>query len=257
LTAFPAAAGVVLAIALLAAPGARAQTAPAAPATPIVDEVVAEREGRPVTSVAITSLIQTAVGQPLSMRQVRETIAHLVNLNLFDDVQVRSEPSGRGGVRLLYRLVPAHAVDRIEFRGQLGLEEGDLRRAVSDRFGDIPRAAQVTSVAGVLRTLYRDHGYPSASVNGEVVESHDPDRATLVISVQSGPRPPIVDLQLTQLDAEAQGLLTERPAIKTGVPYDKTALDRELQRWTDRMHERGYYEARASHGVLFRRTARC
>jgi len=251
LTAFPAAAGVVLAIALLAAPGARAQTAPAAPATPIVDEVVAEREGRPVTSVAITSLIQTAVGQPLSMRQVRETIAHLVNLNLFDDVQVRSEPSGRGGVRLLYRLVPAHAVDRIEFRGQLGLEEGDLRRAVSDRFGDIPRAAQVTSVAGVLRTLYRDHGYPSASVNGEVVESHDPDRATLVISVQSGPRPPIVDLQLTQLDAEAQGLLTERPAIKTGVPYDKTALDRELQRWTDRMHERGYYEARASHGVLF------
>ena len=52
MTAFPAAAGVVLAIALLAAPGARAQTAPAAPATPIVDEVVAEREGRPVTSVA-------------------------------------------------------------------------------------------------------------------------------------------------------------------------------------------------------------
>jgi len=251
LTGFPAVAGVVLAIALLAAPGARAQIAPTVPVGSIVDEVVAEREGRPVTSVAISSLIETAVGQPLSMRQVRETIAHLVNLNLFDDVQVRSEPSGRGGIRLLYRLVPAHAVDRIEFRGQLGLEEGDLRRAVSDRFGDIPRAAQVTSVAGVLRTLYRDRGYPSASVVGEVVESHDPDRATLVISVESGPRPPIVDVQLTQLDAEAQGLLTERPTIKTGVPYDKTAMDRELQRWTDRMHGRGYYEARASHGVLF------
>src|SRR6185436_8639925 len=155
--------GVVLAVALLAGPAARAQTPPAsvAAAAPTVDDVAVEREGRPVTSVAITSLIQTTVGQPLSMRQVRETIAHLVNLNLFDDVQVRSEPSGRGGVRLLYRLVPAHAVDRIEFRGQLGLEEGDLRRAVSDRFGDIPRAAQVESVAGVLRTLYRDHGYPS------------------------------------------------------------------------------------------------
>ena len=28
-------------------------------------------------------------------------------------------------------------------------------------------------------------------------------------------------------------------------------MDRELQRWTDRLHARGYYEARASHGVLF------
>ena len=43
-------------------------------------------------------------------RQVRETIAHLVNINLFDDVQVLSEPSGRGGVRLVYRLMPAHPV---------------------------------------------------------------------------------------------------------------------------------------------------
>ena len=103
----------------------------------------------------------------------------------------------------------------------------------------------------MLRTLYRERGYPSASVSGEVVESHDPDRATLVIAIQSGPRPPIVDVQLTQLDAEAQGLLTERPAIKLGVPYDKPAMDRELQRWADRMHGRGYYEARASHGVLF------
>ena len=71
------------------------------------------------------------------------------------------------------------------------------------------------------------------------------------MNVQSGPRPPIVDVQLTQLDAEAQGLLDERPAVRTGVPYDKAAMDRELQRWTDRMRGRGYYEARASHGVLF------
>ncbi len=217
----------------------------------MVDEVRAEREGRAVTTPAITSLIETSVGRPLAMREVRETIAHLVNLNLFDDVQVLSEPSGGGGVRLTYRLVPIHAVDRVEFRGMLGLPEGDLRRAVDDRFGEIPRAAQAESVAALLRTLYREHGYPTATVSGDVVESHDPDRATLVMNVQSGPRPPIVDVQLTQLDADAQGLLDERPTLRTGVPYDKAAMDRELQRWTDRMRGRGYYEARASHGVLF------
>ena len=249
----PAAAGAVLVLGLLAAPWAAAQSPPAAvtSAGPLVDEVRAEREGRAITSPAITGLIENAAGRPLSMREVRETIAHLVNLNLFDDVQVLSEPSSTGGVRLIYRLVPIHAVDRVEFRGVLGLSEGDLRRAVEERFGEIPRAAQAESVAALLRTLYRDRGYPTASVSGQVIESHNPDRATLVMNIQSGPRPSIVDEQLTQLDAEAQGLLDDRPAIRTGEPYDKTEIDRELQRWTDRMRSRGYYEARASHGVLF------
>jgi outer membrane protein insertion porin family len=243
----------VLAIALLTPPPLAAQggAPPGAPPAPVVDEIRAEREGQPVASPAILSLIETAAGRPLSMRQVRETIAHLVNLNLFDDVQVLSEPSGRGGVRLTYRLMPAHPVDRVEFRGMLGLSEGELRRAVEDRFGEIPRAAQVENVAALLRTLYRDRGYPTATVTGEVVQTHDPDRATLVMNVRAGPRPAIVDLQLTQLDAEEQGLLDDRPAIRTGVPYDKATVDRELQRWTDRMRGRNYYEARASHGVLF------
>jgi outer membrane protein insertion porin family len=252
LTARPAAAGArafaLLAFLLLTPAVVAAQTPVEAP---VVDEIRAEREGRPVTSPAILGLIETAAGQPLSMRQVRETIAHLVNLNLFDDVQVISEPSGQGGVRLVYRLMPAHPVDRVEFRGMLGLSEGDLRRAVEDRFGEIPRAAQVDNVAALLRTLYRDRGYPLAMVSGEIVPSHDPDRATLVMNVQAGPRPSIVDVQLTQLDAEEQGLLDERPIVRTGVPYDRTAVERELQRWTDRMRGRNFYEARASHGVLF------
>ena len=250
MTARPAAAGLALVLGVLAAPWAAAQT-PAAAAGTVVDEIRAEREGRPVVNPAVTGLIDTAAGKPLSMRQVRETIAHLVNLNLFDDVQVLSEPSGRGGVRLTYRLVPAHPVDRVEFRGMLGLSENDLRKAVEDRFGEIPRAAQVENVAALLRGLYRDRGYPTATVSGEIVPTHDPDRATLVMNVQSGPHPPIVDVQLTQLDADEQGLLDDRPALRTGVPYDKATVDRELQRWTDRMRGRNYYEARASHGVLF------
>jgi outer membrane protein assembly factor BamA len=242
----------VFALGLFLAPWAGAQGTPPAPAAaPVVDEIRAEREGRPVSNPAVTGLIETATGQPLSMRQVRESIAHLVNLNLFDDVQVLSEPSGRGGVRLTYRLMPAHPVDRVEFRGTLGLAENDLRRAVEDRFGEIPRAAQVDNVVTLLRTLYRDRGYPTATITGEIAQSHEPDRATLVMNVQAGPRPPIVDVQLTQLDAEEQGLLDDRPALRTGGPYDRATVERELQRWTDRMRGRNYYEARASHGVLF------
>jgi outer membrane protein assembly factor BamA len=170
------AAAAVLAIGLWAVPPATAQVpaaaAPAAPASaapPVVDDVRAEREGRPVIDPSITSLIATAAHQPLSMREVRETIAHLVNLNQFEDVQVLSEPAAPGHVRLLYRLMPAHPVDRIEFRGMTGLSEGELRKTVNERFGDPSRAAQVPGVSAALRSLYRDRGYPEATVNGELV----------------------------------------------------------------------------------------
>src|SRR6185503_11926052 len=100
---------------------------------PIV-EVAIEQEGRPVDDRLITSLIETTAGEPLSMRDVRETVTHLMSLNRFEDVQARSEPAG-AGVRVRWVLFPLHPVDRIEVRGDLGMP-GDLRRIIADRFGN-------------------------------------------------------------------------------------------------------------------------
>ena len=40
------------------------------------------------------------------------------------------------------------------------------------------------------------------------------------------------------------------PTSSPAQPYDDDAIERELRRWEDRMRARGYYEARASHGML-------
>src|SRR5688572_21007427 len=127
---------------------------------PIV-EIVIEQEGQPVTDALIRSLIETVVGEPLSMRDVRETEEHLYNLRRFDDIQPRAE-AVPGGVRLRYVLFPSHPVDRVDFRGMLGVSEGDLRRVIADRFGRTPAAARRDEVAERVRLAYRQRGYPSA-----------------------------------------------------------------------------------------------
>jgi outer membrane protein assembly factor BamA len=86
----------------------------------LVREVQILQEGQPVADRLILGLIETRAGAPLSMRAVRESIAHLMSLNRFEDVQVSSDPVP-GGVRVRYVLVPRHPVDRLEFRGTLGL----------------------------------------------------------------------------------------------------------------------------------------
>jgi len=213
-----------------------------------IAEVVVEQEGRPVTDPVITGLIETRVGSPLDAKEVRETISHLMSLNRFDDVQVTSEDVS-AGIRVRYMLTALHPVDRIEFEGMLGLPEEALLRVVVDRFGSSPRAARTPEIIEALRMEYRRRGYANARVDSHLIETHDPDRATLVFDISAGKRLTIVDRRFTQRDADVEGTITELPDIKAGQPYDDDLIERDLRKWEETMHARGYYEARASHGT--------
>jgi outer membrane protein assembly factor BamA len=82
---------------------------------PLVSEILVEQEGRVIDDQFISSLITTRPGEPLSMRAVRDTVAHLTSLNRFEDVRVWQE-AAPAGIRLRYVLVPLHPVDRLRAR---------------------------------------------------------------------------------------------------------------------------------------------
>jgi outer membrane protein assembly factor BamA len=214
-----------------------------------VNEVVIEEEGRRVTDPLITQLIETPVGSPLAAKEVRETIAHIMSLNRFDDVQVYAEDAG-SGIRVRYVLTPLHPVDQIRFDGMLGLPQDSLVRVVEDRFGASPRAARAPEIVDTLRAEYRRRGYANARIESRLIETHNPDRATLVFDIESGRRLSIVDVRFTQVDADIQSTLVERPNVRQGQPFDEDVIERELRTWEDDLSARGYYEARASHGML-------
>jgi outer membrane protein insertion porin family len=250
--------GVALGVLGLACTPAEAQTAVAtgtsatttASTVPLVTEVRIEQEGQAVTDAAVVGLIETKIGEPFSPGLVRDSISHLISLNRFEDVQVFRQPAS-GGVAVRYALLPLHPVDRVEFQGDLGLPEGDLRRVVTDAFGDPPRAAQAAGVVATLRRSYQTRGYPAAEVTSAIQETHNPDRASLVVSVQAGPPALVEDVRIEYAaSADAEGV-TDRPNVRRGERYDRASIERELQRWTGRVRERGHYEARASHGVSF------
>jgi outer membrane protein insertion porin family len=210
---------------------------------PIV-EILLDQEGRVVNEPAVLRLIETHVGDRLSVRSVRETIAHLMAFGRYEDVQVMSEPAS-GGVRVKYVLLPRHPIDRIEFVGTIELSEDDLRQLITERFGTSPSPTRITEVVEALRLEFRRRGYPGATLTPRLEATHDPDRSTLFIEVNAGPRARVLDVRLTQVDATERSTLTEVPDIKVGDTYDEIQIGRKLQAWETRMRGRGYYEARA------------
>src|SRR5918992_2273516 len=94
----------------------------------------------------VHALIETKAGELLAMAEVRETIAHLFSLGRYQDIQVEAFAEGNG-IRVRYNLVPIHSVQRVEFRGELGLSSGTLRDAITERFGPPRSATRATDVA--------------------------------------------------------------------------------------------------------------
>jgi outer membrane protein assembly complex protein YaeT len=218
-------------------------TAWAQPGTPIVD-VRVEEEGAIVTDPAILSLIETRVGEPLSMWDVRMSQTHL---NLLDRVlEVYTEPVD-GGTRVIYRLNPAHPIDRLEFEGDLRTSAGSLRSAVLERFGSAPiPVGRLDAVLDLLRTSYADRGYPDARIEAlPLAERHQPEhRSTLRVHIDAGPRAIIREIVWNDEDPSvAAGAYSGQPDLRAERPYDLQEIRRALQRWVEEMRGRRYYEA--------------
>jgi outer membrane protein assembly factor BamA len=202
-------------------------------------------EGRPAPE--LLDAIQSKQGAPLRMADVRETITHLYSLGRFEDVRVEAAAAPDGGVALRYVVDPIHSVTKVEFRGQLGLSEGTLRSRMVDRFGQTPPVSRATDVAAALQQQYQDEGYLSATVKpGPAVIEHDPDRATLVFDVNSGPRTLIGSSTITGRPLDSAAQIQERLQITAGRQYRPAELRSRLGDLVTAMRHKRYYEANAS-----------
>lgn len=202
-------------------------------------------EGRRESDPAVAELIENTVGQPLSMNDVRDSMAHLYSLGRFQDVQVDAE-SVEGGVRLRYNLIPVHAVTRIEFVGELGLSDATLRRAVIDRFGGVPPVSRLRDVTRVLNQLYAERGYLRPSVTPRTTELHDPDRTVVTFDIVSGPKARVGRVEVLGNPLEAEAAFLRRVGATAGSPYEPADIQNELNDYIERLKDQQRYEAIAT-----------
>ena len=97
-----------LALALLiAALAPRMAAAQDAPIGLTIVDVQVESGGRSVGEAGVVELVETRIGEPLSMAAVRDTIDHMVGLGRYDDVRLYATPTADGaGVSLRWVLAP-------------------------------------------------------------------------------------------------------------------------------------------------------
>jgi outer membrane protein insertion porin family len=203
-------------------------------------------EGRDTIDPALARVVETPVGQPLTIAAVRDTISHLFSLGRFDDIRVDAALDGNR-VALRYELSPIHPVTSIQFTGTLkapGIDTGAMRKAVVDRFGTSPSLGQVDELRQIVGDVLRERGYLHPEIRPRADIAHAPDRATLVFVIEPGPRTVVGEIDIVGTPAEPRAELLNRLHLAPGVAYQRDALDDRIARYVADRRKAGYYEAK-------------
>ena len=227
-------------------------TAPATAANQIdrfvgqpVVEVRLASGGQEVTDPAVGELIETRLGAPLSMRDVRATLTHLISLGRYGGAKV-SASARPGGVGLLYDLRPIVLIGRITFAGARVLADDALRQAIARVYGDAFDAGAVPAVLDTVRLAYTSRGYLTPQVTPDVMRRGD--RGELRLTIEAGPPARVRRWSITGPLA-FHAAVRARLGLTDGARYDGVALDRDLAEYEAELRGDGYYEARLSHEV--------
>ena len=204
-------------------------------------------DGRSADDPAVAELVETRIGEPLAMRQVRESLTHLYSTGRYGGVRV--EAAARpAGVALRYVLPPLDVIERVRFRGQLGVPAGDLELTIRQTFGAAFGAEAVDSLVGTLRSYLGRRGFFRPRIEPHVAE--DGARGELRIDLDAGPRAVIERVPISGVSSPTLNRrLLDRLQLRRGMPYDGAELDQRLSAYEAELREDGYYEARLSHDV--------
>jgi outer membrane protein assembly complex protein YaeT len=211
------------------------------------------REGKETTDPSLVQVVETRAGQPLSMMQVRESIAHLFSLGLFEDVQVDATLEN-GRVALEYQLVPVHPITRIKFAGRTGdpgIDTGLLQRALTDRFGVTPPSGRTTEMVRVVSDALASRGYRRARVTPSLQVEHDPERAMLTMTIDPGARTTLGPVQIVGTPSLPRDEFLRRLGLVTGAAFEPDELTTRIDRYIDDRRRNGYYEAKITPSVVF------
>ena len=211
------------------------------------------REGRETLDASLVQVVETTVGQPLSMQDVRESIAHLFSLGLFEAVQADASLQ-EGRVALRYELTPIHPITRIRFAGATdapGIDTGQLQRALTDRFGVTPPSGRTEDMVRVIAEALAQHGYRAAHVTPAVQVAHDPDRALLTLTLDPGARTVLGPVRIVGTPSLPRDEFLRRLGLVAGAPFEREALTARIDRYVDERRKSGYYEAKVTPTVQF------
>jgi outer membrane protein insertion porin family len=239
-----------IAVFVLLARAAAAQTPPPSPPSPDVP-VISAIEIRSEADIGdrldeLSDMITFAPGEPLTDEAVASTLRNVQASGIASEAEVYTRPdeSGAGTVAMLV-LRPVVRVTAVRLEGEVGVRSSDAQRVLPQKVAEPLNEEKV--VQGVYRLLdfYRERGFLHAEVRVRVETDARTQRATVVYHIASGPRARVADIQFQGPTAPFERTeLIARLDLQPGEPFARRAAREDADRLQSWLVQKGYRTAR-------------
>ncbi|HSB69035.1 MAG TPA: outer membrane protein assembly factor BamA [Candidatus Methylomirabilis sp.] len=242
------AAGLALALLLLCGSGQPLAAAPDdSAATPLVvglEFVSPHRFPEELARLAVGDL----AGRPRSRAEVREGMARLWSLGLFDEVWAE-EVAVPGGLRLRIHLLRRPFLRHLAWVGDPGVDLADLAEAATLALGDDASAARLEQARQRLLKLYEREGYFAAAVAIRSVAEPESNGQDVTVELRAGRRARIREIRLQGEFHHPVETLRGLIRLSPGDAYREAVVAERLRAAEERLRKDGYFEARLTPGA--------
>jgi outer membrane protein assembly complex protein YaeT len=213
----------------------------------VLADVRIEVGGVAYADPSIAQLIETRIGEPLTMEHVRDSIDHLVGLGRFEDVRVFAEasPARSDSVSLRWVLVPVQRIARIDVGGRAVYSDDSVREEIAERLGTLPVTSRVGEIEQILRAYYAERGYERAVVSTRLLPGAAPELATLQLTIDAGRRVAVNDV-VVRGDGVTPAEVVDELNLEREHPFDRVELAARIEDYEASLRDLGHYEARVT-----------
>jgi len=199
-----------------------------------------------VSKVVVVSRMGSRIGQPLSLRRVREDIHTLFESGDFDDVAIQAEPVAKhpDQVTLVVEVKERPRVHAILFEGNTKKKNKKLLEKMKTTPKTALDPAQLSKDIEEVRKLYHEDGYSQVQVDSKTVPSGGSGHIDLVLTVHEGQLVKIHSIILEGVHAFPEKKIRGKMKdTKEGKKFRPERLDDDLKLIEDFYHNEGYLRA--------------
>ena len=218
-------------------------------AQPKVSSIEVEGELRKVAKSLILTTMGLNPGVELSQENVQEAVRALVNLNVFEDIQLYAEEDeSTGDVRLIVVVEEYPAMEGLRFKGYKKMKEKEMKEALNLEPGQLIAPRDIARGRQKIQDLYKEKGYLRAEVVGQLFEAEDEGMMFLQYDIKEGEKVKIQSIEIANNQAFDDGQITKHMETKEKRwwrkgEFDRDAYDLDKQKIVAFYRSKGYQQA--------------
>lgn len=219
---------------------------------PVEDVIV--RGNTQVSSAAIRNLIRTRAGDRFEPATVAEDYQRVYGMRQFSNVQALAERTATG-VIVVFVVTEQRQINSITFRGNLQMDEADLRGVVDLKPGEAIDSFRISLARQGIENLYKDKNFPLAEVR--VAEKQLAETGDLIFETVEGPNVRIRNVEFLGNRSFTDDKLDDQ--IKTaswvfifrGGKYDPDQVEEDVAALRRFYQGKGFFDVRVGRKLVW------